>query len=335
MKELKCILVTGCGGDIGQSIGKILRMEYKDVKLIGCDIHGNHASHFIFDKCEIVPRVDSPYYIEKLEEVMNKYTPDIIIPMSEAELEYFCKNNITSVNNVDLIMPNFESMRIGNDKMLTYKFLKQNKLPYPWTMSANSGKPKEFPCILKGIVGCGSKKMVVVQQKDYEKYREVGKNFMFQEYLLPSKEEYTCGVFRSKSGEIRSIIFHRVLFQGYTNYGVIVENKEISKQLETIAKKLDLIGSINVQLILTTSGTPVVFEINARFSSTVLFRHMLGFEDVIWSICDYFDEPLEEYIPCEIGTQIYKGWQEYVLYKGGMKLTIDNINFEMKSYSSV
>ncbi len=40
---------------------------------------------------------------------------------------------------------------------------------------------------------------------------------------------------------------------------------------------------MNVQLRLTDKG-PRVFEINPRFSSTVLMRHRLGYCDVLWAM---------------------------------------------------
>jgi carbamoyl-phosphate synthase large subunit len=40
---------------------------------------------------------------------------------------------------------------------------------------------------------------------------------------------------------------------------------------------------MNIQMRLTDKG-PRVFEINPRFSSTVLMRHRLGFSDVLWAI---------------------------------------------------
>ena len=52
---------------------------------------------------------------------------------------------------------------------------------------------------------------------------------------------------------------------------------------ETIAKGLNLRGSMNIQMRLTTQG-PRVFEINPRFSSTVLMRHRIGFSDVLWAL---------------------------------------------------
>jgi carbamoylphosphate synthase large subunit len=50
-----------------------------------------------------------------------------------------------------------------------------------------------------------------------------------------------------------------------------------------IAEALDVHGSINVQSKLSAHG-PMIFDINPRFSSTVLLRHQIGFHDVVWSI---------------------------------------------------
>ena len=40
------------------------------------------------------------------------------------------------------------------------------------------------------------------------------------------------------------------------------------------------------------SDEPCVFEINGRFSSTIMMRHLLGFKDLLWSlgVMSGFDE---------------------------------------------
>ena len=40
---------------------------------------------------------------------------------------------------------------------------------------------------------------------------------------------------------------------------------------------------MNIQFQLADEG-PRVFEINPRFSSTVLMRHCIGFSDVLWTL---------------------------------------------------
>lgn len=82
--------------------------------------------------------------------------------------------------------------------------------------------------------------------------------------------------------------------------------------LKQIAEKIDLVGSINVQLKLSSKG-PCVFEINPRFSGTVKFRHMMGYQDLIWSIEDSLDLPISKYTAVEAGKKFYRGYEEYIL----------------------
>ena len=81
--------------------------------------------------------------------------------------------------------------------------------------------------------------------------------------------------------------------------------------LEKLAVKLNLVGSINVQLRIT-DNSPKVFEINPRFSSTVLYRHLFGFEDLIWSIEDRLGLELSDNRQNVTGRKIYKGYEEYI-----------------------
>ena len=136
-------------------------------------------------------------------------------------------------------------------------------------------------------------------------------DFIVQEYLDGNGGEYTCGLFRSKNGVIRTIIIKRKLMGGLTGYGEIIDNSEINLLLIDIANKLNLIGSINVQLRITSKG-PIVFEINPRFSSTIRFRHLLGFKDLIWCIEDQLNKSISNYYSNSVGKKIYKGYNEYI-----------------------
>lgn len=98
---------------------------------------------------------------------------------------------------------------------------------------------------------------------------------------------------------------------GFTGYGEVIEDKNIEDLLHKLAEKIDLVGSINVQLRLTDKG-PVVFEINPRFSSTVRFRHLFGFKDLEWSIEDKLNLPVSQYEENSIGKKLYKGFNEYI-----------------------
>lgn len=48
-----------------------------------------------------------------------------------------------------------------------------------------------------------------------------------------------------------------------------------------MAKLLNLKRNIQLR---TNEGEAIAFEINPRFSSSMFFRHLLGFEDLQWSL---------------------------------------------------
>ena len=69
----------------------------------------------------------------------------------------------------------------------------------------------------------------------------------------------------------------------FTNWVELVEDHEINRISEIIADNINLNGSINIQLR-KQGKRIVIFEVNPRFSSTVLFRSFFGFEDLLWSL---------------------------------------------------
>ena len=312
MKKIN-ILVTGCGGDIGQSVGKILK-EYEFIsKLIGTDVSNTHAGTFIFDKCFILPRCSENNYFSSLKSLVKLNEIDLVIPLSEAEIRFFHKEKLRSLDSVKVILANEDALEVGLDKLKTSIFLQINSLIFPKTYSNEAILELEYPFISKSRFGSGSKYVFLIDDKlDLDYIRKKYPDHIFQEFLDNRDEEYTCGLFRSKDGLVlRSLVFRRVLIGGFSGFGEVIENSEIDQLLQSIAIKLNLEGSINVQLRIIESG-PCVFEINPRFSSTVRFRDLLGFQDVIWSIEDKLGMRISEYTKVKPGSKFFKGFNEYI-----------------------
>lgn len=308
------ILVTGAGGDIGQSIGKILVSNKICKTLTGADIQLESAAKFIFTNFCILPSCNLNSYIDELEYLVNKNQIEIIIPASEQEIRFFTSDKEAYNKFEDkLILANLESREVGLDKMQTYLFLKSNKFEYPKTKILKDEIKPNYPLIIKSRFGAGSKSIFIAENKeDFSYFKSKYPHYLSQEYISSIDQEYTCGLFQSGNSEFRNIIIHRRLMDGgQTGFGEIIENEEIENLLIGLAKTLKLRGSINVQLRMSKRG-PIIFEINPRFSSTILFRHLLGFEDLIWSIYDKFNQPINSYIAPPINSKFYKGFSEYV-----------------------
>ena len=315
---MKTILVAGCGGSLGIGIARILKME-KGFRLIGTDIHARHPGAAIYDECLLIPRVGSgDAYLASLTAIVEKYDVQAIIPLSPAELTFFSGEPNRRQAKCPLVLANEKALTTGVDKYATAAFLRDSGLPYPWTVPFAQGGPLEFPCILKPRAGSGSKGVRIVREMaaEYEHADEYA-DYIWQEFLADPEEEYTCGLFRSSKGDVRSIVLRRELDgSGMTARGEVVHDAAIGELLAGIAEGLALEGSINVQLRVTAKG-PMVFEINPRFSSTVVFRHLLGFKDLLWSIDDRLGIPLEEYQAPPDHTVFYRIAQEIILPPAG------------------
>ena len=308
----KNILVTGCGGDIGTGIGRILTESFPDHNIIGADSNENNPGKFIFDSVVNIPSVSSERYLTCLSALVEQHSVDLIIPLSEAEIRFFHSTDLhESYRDIPVIMVNKKTIAYSLDKLKTAAFLTQINLPAPWTMLVQD-EPCALPCIVKdrGLSAKGGVELCDANSVGH--FRLTKPNGIWQEYL--SGDEYTCGLYGAHNGTIRSIILKRQLSHGnagFTVSGEVASQPEISAALEVLARNLDLRGSCNVQLRLTPDG-PKIFEINPRFSSTVVFRHKLGFQDVLWSYEEKMGAPLSAYVPPKPGVKFYKGYVEYI-----------------------
>lgn len=315
MNKALNILVTGCGGDIGQSLGKILLKSKYTKNLFGIDISDKNAAQFIFPNFSVGLRFAKTDYFDQLEAFVKNNNIDIVIPIAEPELRNFSeKNMLDHIGTAKMITASAKALEIGFDKYKTAEFLKAEGLPFPKTeLAKDVNTITTFPVILKSRTGSGSKDIYKINSMDEFLFhtRNNIEAYVVQEFITDENGEFTCGLYRSSKGEIRSQIFKRELHGGYSGYGEVVEDETITSLLEELAVKIELVGSINVQLRIK-EHSPKIFEINPRFSSTVLYRHLFGFEDLIWSIEDLLGLELSDNRQDAIGRKFYKGYKEYI-----------------------
>jgi carbamoyl-phosphate synthase large subunit len=287
------IIVTGTGSLIGQAIIKSIRHADLpvDVKIVGCDYFEKTVGSFWCDKNYVLPDVLKDENIKKWQEkiidIIIKEEISILFIGVDFELILFAKlsEEIKNISNCMVVVSDEKTINIGNDKYLTYTFLRDNKLNYPKTylLSEINSEKIHYPCIIKPRIGARSKGVHIINDEGqlYEKAAE-SKDVIIQELIGNPETEYTCGVLYWDGKFINSIALKRILKEGNT---YIAEYKntfdeKIYKYIEKIVHKLNILGSCNFQLRLGQDGEPYVFEINPRYSGTTYMRHLFGFKEV-------------------------------------------------------
>lgn len=307
------VMVTAVGGDIGQSVARVLRRLDMVRTIVGTDMSNDHPGSFFVDAFFQVPPANVSSFIPSLEAIIAKYQIDFLIPISEPEIKTIHEAHASGWSPARLVIPQGLTLPTCLDKFETIQFLGARGISVPWTTLTTQGMPPEFPCILKDRLSWGSKSIVIIDDMETARwYASRRPNGLFQELLLPDDQEYTCGVFRSRTGKIATVVFRRTLSGAQTGKATVVVNQVIEELCTRIAHALQLRGSINVQLRNTAKG-PIPFEINARFSSTVIFRELIGFRDVLWSFLDVFGQDFDcSFLP-PVGTRIYRVFNEIVI----------------------
>lgn len=300
------LLITGAEGDIADSLCRIAHSTWPDTIVHGSDRTGDPWPRWNgFAVIHQLPDATAPEYLDALMDLNLRERFDAVIPVTDAELWALSAG---WPSDLPLIALDMHWLRLALDKAATPRWLAASDLPAPRTMELSEATADDLPLMIKPRRGHGSQdlefvdtpaRLAVVQAERWD-------DAIAQEYLGDDTSEFTCCIFRDRrSRAVRTVSFRRVLQGGLTSRATVEHVDSISRLLEAIASRGDLDGSINVQLRLTENG-PMVFEINPRFSSTVMMRHSIGFRDFVWAIESRLNgTPPSEWSP-PVGTRIFR-----------------------------
>ena len=307
------ILLTGAGGDIGVSLARVLREALPDVLLVGADCDSDAAGAEFVDRFFTLPRADDPGYLSALSNLIAAQSVGIVIPLAEAELARLAHEGVLAgeLAGSAIITANARAVRTGLDKAATALALKQAGIGVPQTGIVGEDEPGDFDCIIKPRSGQGSKGLRHAKRTEFDALVPAHRGELWQRWLKDEMSEFTCGVARFSAMKTRSICLRRSLQGGLTGKGEVVHDKALTQVCEQVAAALDLEGAINIQLRMD-AGKPMIFEISPRFSSTVGFRHRLGFTDVIWSVQARLGLEIASYCAPAAGTRIERVAQEVI-----------------------
>lgn len=280
----KKVLVTGVGGDIGQSLLKCLKDVGYEFSLLGCDIDPFAGGRVLVEKFYQVPcALDSGSYLRFIVGLLESENIKYVFPTSEAEIEFFDIHRDRFKNDTAIFIHNRDIVRTFLDKYETALFLMNNGLPSPRTyLIERYSNELGYPCILKPRRGHGGKSLILVNDlEEFKFFRRRLKDYVVQENIGTQDEEYTVTVFSTREKSY-SIAFKRFLGYGsLSKIAQLMQDARLEYLAEKIATAVSLEGPLNIQCRKTDSGY-VPFEINPRFSSTVYARHYFGFQDVKW-----------------------------------------------------
>jgi carbamoyl-phosphate synthase large subunit len=296
------ILVTGAGSGVGQGIIKALRLANLPTTLVSSDITLLNPALYRTDESILLPKVEDDGSLIKIISEIKEKNINVVMIGSEFDLEFFSlhKEEIESKTSAMVVVSPLETVQIANDKWLTVEFLRKNNLPFaesylPEGLEDALKKAKEwgYPFMLKARIGTSNRNIhVISKEHDLLYFFDSIPKPMLQKLIdLPRNElwkEYTCSIFRCRDGSLVGPFTARRTLRSGNSWVVEVDNFErLYPLVKAIGKTIPSMGSLNIQLMLTSNG-PIPFELNARFSGTTAVRAYFGFNEPEMVLRDYY-----------------------------------------------
>jgi len=273
------ILRTAAGSPPSVSGFQYLRKMGNRVIAADCE---DYSVGFCFaDAAYIVPRADSPDYLDALLEICQSEKVDLFLPSLDEELLLVSRNRPAFDKiKTRVVISSPETLELCVDKYHTYLAFMQHGIPAIPTQLATGDRernPFAFPVVIKPRQGRGSSGVYIANNvKEWEFFRHYVADAIVQP-LIPGVE-YTVDILADMNSDLKIASPRKRLAtdSGISSKGVTAWHPVMIEQIEKIVKCFQLIGPANIQCFLTENKELFFSEINARLAGTGILSIAAG-----------------------------------------------------------
>ena len=291
------VLVTAASRRVAlvQALQRALARLTPTGRVIATDIDPFSPAVHVADIAHEVPRSDDASYVDALLDVCEAHGVGVLVPTIDDELEIIAAAAGRFARaGVVVTAPDVRTARICRDKQLTAAHLQAHgiRAAATWTPDQVRTRQPPLPLFIKPRRGRGSVGAHPVQTPEQLRFfLDYVPDPVVQEYL--AGPEFTIDMFCDLQGRpISAGPRERLVIRaGVTDRGRTVRDDTLVDLAVRCARVLEFRGAVNVQCRVV-DGTPVVFEINPRFSGGIQLTIAAGADFAEWTIRAARGEPL-------------------------------------------
>lgn len=259
-------LVTGIGGPAGKAL--TTQLVARGHAVYGVDLA--EVSDPRLAAFATVPAATDPEMLPHLRSLAVAQNVDFIIPTVAEELTIIAHNR-EFFAPIPVVIGAPDAVACAHDKYLTMQRLQQAGVATP-----EFALPSEFPNIeaallhfgnvfaLKPRIGRGGRGFQVITQPSDLNWAEIDDSVILQAFAPGT--EYAPMVFIPQNTQDSKV----AVVQKEKHGTVRIPNKavpDVAELAHNTAKAMGLVGPIDIDVRINTSGVPTVLEVNARFGA--------------------------------------------------------------------
>lgn len=276
------VLFTGGGGAGNEALFHLLDQKYS-VHFADADLRTIDPV-IPAERCHKLSWASDPDFIARTGDLCKQLDIDLLVPGVDEEL-YLLANAAACLGKTRLLLPHAEYIAQMLDKLTMAQALERKQLPVPRTCRLNDDwRGLTFPCIAKPRHGRGSRGVSIlrheVEAAQLSKMLGPAANdYVIQEQAIG--QEFTVQMVADAQGKLRAVVPVRVdIKRGITLRAETCREPKVMATCQDIHTAYPTPGCYNIQLIMTTDGRALPFEINPRVSTTLCLVVAAGVDPI-------------------------------------------------------
>ena len=308
------ILFTGGGGAGNEALWRLLGNRY--ILHFGDADSSSIDPSIPKDRRHELPWASDVDFVKKIADLCRLLDIDLLVPSVDEELLALA-HNANAFLPTRLMLPHKDYVETMLDKLQKIKALSQKEIPVPFSRTlVDDLKDIHFPCISKPRSGRGSRDVRVLNSIADAMSLKATLGGAAEKMLVQDKiegVEYTVQMVADDAGQLRAIVPVRVdIKRGITISAETEAETQVIAACRAIHHAVPTAGCYNIQLMLTTEGRVLPFEINPRISTTFCLVVAAGIDPVaIFLEQDRNDSIL----PFVAGIKLRRHWTNIFLKK--------------------
>ncbi len=317
-QHIYTLLFLSGGSIVGQNILYCLQGRRKNLRLVTTNSVAEEPVIYEYDRIYLTPPTQgcSEEYMNKVNEIISKENPDLVIPCRDEEVLVVSKLRENAPNDQKnrFLGGSVEIAQVLLNKQKSWEFSNQHKLPFAATLQDKATKEDVlkfaelhgYPMIAKPKEGFASKNVCLITNEEQLLKTITSAQVMLQEYLGDSNRvleyrkqletdgvplfhsleglKHSIQVVISKTGEVKQVFLsiNQMVF-GKSGKVWIVQDPEveaIGAMCGKIFAENGWRGPLNIQCEKGPNGRVGIYEYNGRFTGATGARYLLGNDEV-------------------------------------------------------
>ena len=251
----------------GQRVDIVTAFREAGATTIAADVDQLAPALYHADQRALVPRIDDPFYVEALRELVEIHDVRLIVPLTDLD-HLVLAHARDHLGGAVVLVPEPETIERCSDKYLAHRFFEEQGIGTPPTwLPTEVPEQIRFPVLVKARRGFGSRHIYRADNQTELDFflRYTTADSMVQ--CLCHGEEFSVDVFCDLDGRCLAAVPRTMIESkgGESFKGMTIRDPDLIAFGARVSEALRIIGPANVQCFREPDGELWVTDVNPRF----------------------------------------------------------------------